>query len=369
MGPSPVGTPVYGDPFNWLPKKQPHPPINTVQSRNKAVHARENAGDMLHQLTFAIMDQAALARLLKEIETQLGWGSAAAWSTADFETLGERIHEGTGVQLSATTLKRVWGRVAYKSSPSPTTLDALANYQGHESWRAYAAASFPAPATDDQDVPLPDPDHAQPMPKADRVSEPTTTVPFWRSYLVLGVVLMLLALSCFYILNPAPAAAPTSAALEAPVNPNDYTFLHRPVSEGLPNSVVFNYDATAAPVDSVYIQQSWDDSRRAKVDRAGKVHTSIYYLPGYYRATLRVGNRVVKSRELLITSNGWTVAAGDRDGPVYLDNLPNAATGSLSVEPSRLADLGLPLQPNPPTVYMGNVGQFNGLRYKIYRWR
>ena len=86
------------------------------------------------------MDRPILARLLNDIEIELGWGSADTWSTADFDTLGDRIHERTGVQLSATTLKRVWGRIAYKSSPSPTTLDALASYLGYENWRTYANA-------------------------------------------------------------------------------------------------------------------------------------------------------------------------------------------------------------------------------------
>ena len=162
-------------------------------------------------------------------------------------------------------------------------------------------------------------------------------------------------------------AAPNNDSPPA-LNPDDYTFLHRPVTEGLPNSVVFTYDATAAPTDSVFIQQSWDGRRRVRVSRAGKVHTSIYHLPGYYRATLRVGGQEVKSRELLIASNGWTVAAGQAEAPVYLNDIPNAATGSLSVDAEQLADLGLSLQPQAPTVYLCNVGEFNGVRTDDFRF-
>ena len=308
------------------------------------------------------MDKSALTRLRGEIETDLGWGDAAAWSTADYETLSDRIHERTGVQLSATTLKRVWGRIAYKSSPSPTTLDALASYAGHENWRTYANAPAEERSLDAPVAELPivikTPPYVSPAPTSDRSG---------KRPVVFALLAALALLLCFFYFRPAPATAPEKT-VSAPPNPDDFTFFHHPVTEGLPNSVVFTYDAAAAPTDSVFIQQSWDRRRRVKVDRAGTIHTSIYHLPGYYRATLLVGDQEVKSRDLLITSNGWTVAAGQRDAPVYLDDVPDAATGSLSVDAQRLADLGLPLQPDPPTVYLGNVGEFNGVRTDDFRF-
>ncbi|MEJ0056155.1 MAG: hypothetical protein WDN75_11100 [Bacteroidota bacterium] len=46
----------------------------------------------------------------KQKEDHLGWGSSSEWTHQDFDTLSEMIFEKTGVRLSASTLKRVWGK-------------------------------------------------------------------------------------------------------------------------------------------------------------------------------------------------------------------------------------------------------------------
>src|SRR5258708_26149981 len=82
-----------------------------------------------------------IRKLLQIIEDQLDWGDAAAWQSKDFESLNELIFEKTKVSLSASTLRRVWGRVEYKHLPSGTTLDTLSRFAGFESWRAFLKAN------------------------------------------------------------------------------------------------------------------------------------------------------------------------------------------------------------------------------------
>ena len=305
----------------------------------------------MHARTFAPMEAEALQDCLTRIETELGWGPATAWSTADFTALGDRIAERTGVHLSATTLKRVWGRVTYRSSPSPTTLDALAQYNGYESWRAYVTATAEVPA----EVPAA-PEPAPPPPRSEK-----------RTINWLGVAAAILAVVGlgFLLINLAPAAPPEEVP---PLDPTDFTFHHRPVTTGLPNSVVFTYDARAAPTDSVYIQQSWDERRRTQVSREGSIHTSIYYLPGYYRASLRVGDQEVRSRELLIPSDGWTVAVAGDEVPVYLPYARDDQMGTLAVTADDITALGLSLQPTPPQLYFSNVGEFEDVRTDNFRF-
>ncbi|HLL96116.1 MAG TPA: hypothetical protein VK404_14140, partial [Spirosoma sp.] len=52
------------------------------------------------------------------IEQKVGWGSSEHWQNRDFEQLGEQILVETGVSLSISTLKRLWGRIRYDSSPN-----------------------------------------------------------------------------------------------------------------------------------------------------------------------------------------------------------------------------------------------------------
>ena len=309
------------------------------------------------------MEAEVLQDCLTRIETELGWGPATAWSTADFTALGDRIAERTGVHLSATTLKRVWGRVTYRSSPSPTTLDALAQYLGAENWRSYVAV-FDEPST------------VEPKPQPVTDPLPKTTQGSSYQWAILAVALIAVVSLAVLFVNSAPAPTKYGIPLRftappevpVPLDPADFTFHHRPVTTGLPNSVVFTYDARAAPTDNVYIQQSWDERRSTQVSREGSIHTSIYYLPGYYRATLRVGDQEVRSRELLIPSDGWTVAVAGGEVPVYLPYARDDRTGTLAVTADDVTSLGLSLQPTPPQLYFSNVGEFEGVRTDDFRF-
>ncbi|MEM6770071.1 MAG: hypothetical protein AAF597_05755, partial [Bacteroidota bacterium] len=108
----------------------------------KTVHGVSKG--LIHYLWAMVAEAQTLQSCLSAIEEQLGWGPAAGWTNQDFTELSDRILAETDVQLSATTLKRVWGRVAYHSSPSPSTLDALAVFLGHANYRAFRQATATA---------------------------------------------------------------------------------------------------------------------------------------------------------------------------------------------------------------------------------
>ena len=75
----------------------------------------------------------------QRIEAELNWGPSDRWSNQDFEHLSDKIMERTQVRLSVSTLKRIWGKVRYDSLPTTTTLNALAQFSGYESWRYFVA--------------------------------------------------------------------------------------------------------------------------------------------------------------------------------------------------------------------------------------
>src|SRR4028118_868519 len=80
-------------------------------------------------------DESVFQECLKQIEAKLGWGEGNGWSKADFDMLSEKIFLETGVNLSTSTLKRIWGKVKYESVPQVATLNALARFAGHENYR------------------------------------------------------------------------------------------------------------------------------------------------------------------------------------------------------------------------------------------
>ena len=79
-----------------------------------------------------------------QIEKKIGWENSESWTNHDFQTLSDRIQEETGVNLSVATLKRIWGKVKYDSKPTITTLNTLAKFLGHESWREFRQKQSPS---------------------------------------------------------------------------------------------------------------------------------------------------------------------------------------------------------------------------------
>ena len=300
---------------------------------------------MTGKTTGAPEDQA-LPRCLRQIEAKVGWGNGEAWSTADFERLGEQIADQTGVSLSVTTLKRVWGRVKYASAPTETTLNALAAFAGYANWRECRNALLALPPTE----PLP---AGTPAAFVSPVPAPAARPRTRRGWLVgAGLVAGLAGVLVFF---------QNHAALP-PLDPADFSFSSRPVTRGIPNSVVFRYDASASPTDSVFIQQSWDPQRRQAVPRNGKAFTSIYYYPGFFKAKLLVGGRVVREHDLFIPSDDWVVAVKQEPVPVYFDRSQTVHDGVLQLPVAAIEARNVPMQPKPPAVRYRNVRDLKGLR-------
>lgn len=287
-------------------------------------------------------DHSSLARCRQQIEQISGLGSAEGWTTADFDRLSEAILQKTGTCLSITTLKRVWGKVRYDSSPTTTTLNVLVQYLDYLNWHDFESQA-------DQRHPI----TALP-------GSPTTDSPAiqpdlrWRlSRVVLYSLGMALSgLLVFLLLSD---QQPT-------LSPQDFSFRSRPITQGIPNSVVFDYDATASPTDSVFIQQSWDPTRRQLVARTGHQHTSIYYYPGYFRAKLMVGKQVVREHDLLIRSQGWNIAVMQEPVPVYFKAGDVIQHGKLDLPPSLIEAHHVTMQPQPPLTRYRYIGELKGLQ-------
>jgi hypothetical protein len=165
-----------------------------------------------------------IQRLKTLISSQLQWGTSDQWSNYDFEKLADAVAERTGVTLSVSTLKRIFGRVSYQSAPSLTTLNTLARFVGFEDWRAFTnTEESAAETTVPHDAVTIDP---KPSKRKHlhvfRIVAPTIAV------ILLGLV----------IVNFGVNSRPHS------YNPSDFSFRSKTIlTEGLPNSVIFDYDA------------------------------------------------------------------------------------------------------------------------------
>ncbi len=274
------------------------------------------------------------------------------WSTQDFEQLGEEITQHTGTRLSITTLKRIWGRVSYRSAPTLTTLNALATFIGYDNWRDFQHSLA---SESNNSVPTKAPAEPQRTSPVQIPADMTLEHRFLHRRQWIIVIGLMLGISAVVLLfQDLSSPSPTSSA--------NFSFSSQTVTKGLPNSVIFHYDASQAlPTDSVFIQQSWDASRRQQVDRTGHEHSAIYYYPGYYRAKLVVNQQVVREHDLIIPSNGWIAAVHQEPVPIYFQPNEVIRDGVLHLPVSAIRQQSIAVKPKATTVDYVNVLPETGL--------
>src|SRR6185312_9090342 len=220
-----------------------------------------------------LTDENLIRQVIKLYEEKTGWGDSTQWSNQDFLQLSDLIREQTGVTISHVTLKRIWGKVKYESLPNTHTLNTLVLFLGYENWRDFSVKRSESAAAAGTQGGAEGPGGAQ---RADAAGEPggmlaatNTGGPVagtqgstaaggpedkevmvrrrerWMRRVMLATVPLALV---FLILLYLQGQQPSPQA-------QDYVFnSKKTVSMGLPNSVIFNYDATRSPDDSVVIQ-------------------------------------------------------------------------------------------------------------------
>ncbi|NIG54759.1 hypothetical protein [Chitinophaga sp. Cy-1792] len=262
-----------------------------------------------------------------------------SWTNYDYEKLSVSIEEATGVMLSVTTLKRVFGRVKYTSAPAVTTLNTLAQYVGYTDWQAFRQSVELPPATAEVTV-------AEPAPATGKRRN-------WYGWA--AAVILILVVMVAWIRRPGAGKA---AAMDTAL----YTFSSTKVlTSGVPNSVVFNYNAAAAGDDSVFIAQSWDIRRRKQVDKDKRAYSAIYYYPGFFRARLLIGDKEVKHHDLIINSDGWLALQAQEEVPVYFKKTEYLQDSLITVSSALLDAYKIPLQPTLPDIRIYNVLQLPGI--------
>ncbi|MBW8244940.1 hypothetical protein K1F50_19190 [Muricauda oceani] len=261
------------------------------------------------------------------VSKKLSRGPIALWGTRDFQVLSESIQEETGILLSISTLKRLSGRVRYKSRPNSSTLDTLAKYIGYDDWRVFSNSL--------------EPDKSMVVKEKKRIGTTTFFI-----YTTATIFLILVVSSYLLLQNRAKY-----------YSPNDFAFSIKSVTTGLPNSVVFKYNASIADEkDKIEIQQDWDKRKRVAVNKNDSILTSIYYRPGFFKSKLVVNDSIVKEKDVFIPSNGWLATIETDSIPVYL-NLEN----ELSIDLDMLKVHGIDPRTSKTIVGLYQVRDFGEL--------
>lgn len=280
-------------------------------------------------------EQYFISKCLIDIEQKLEWGQISSWSNYDYEKLSDEIQKKTGVNLSVTTLKRVSGRLKYPHAPSSTTLNTLAEFVEFKDWREYKQQKKLEIAP----------------PLEDRVlSEQKTPHKPWIRYVLSSffVLVLLLGVIIHYSFR-------NNLKKSISYNPDDFEFsLNKVHTQGVPNSVIFSYDASKAESDSIFIAQTWDVSRKTLVAKDGNKHSAIYYYPGFFRTKLMVDNQIVKTKDLQISSDGWLGLVELENKPIYFKKSEILKSEEVAIDKELIQKYNIDLSPEAPGIRFFN---------------
>ncbi len=274
-----------------------------------------------------------ISKCILQIEEKLGWGDSSNWHSEVFIELSETIQEQTKVLLSPTTLKRVWGKVNYNSSPSISTLNALSQFIGYTNWRDYKNQQR-------NDKPI----------KKTLVNMPVV--------FSLAAFLALVFISLFSVISSNKNELTTEDI-------SKIKFSSKTITNGMPNSVVFDFDLSSIKSDSIYIQQYWDKTKTIKINNNQKQATGIYYFPGYFRAKLVVDGNVIKAHDLFIKSNGWSASVDYKPIPKYL-NAQQFIDNGLKLDNDMLSEIKSLKSPIVSTYhFINDLGNISGDNFTL----
>jgi hypothetical protein len=291
-------------------------------------------------------DSDYINKCRKQIEKKLNWLDTNQLKQSDFQYLGDLVFEKTKTQLSLSTIKRFWDD-SYNKSFQITTLNALARFLDYENWHQFKEKNSEEAAN--TKVLLKDiKSYSNLELKSKRLK-----------ILIISIVVLIFLFVVFSIFNKKPNEAENAKIA------NTLVFTSKKsVKEGVPNTIIFNYDVGAYNADSVCIQLSWNVREREKIEKDDHYYTCTYYYPGYHHAKLIVDEDIVKEHNVHITTKDWlTLVRYQPDDvlPIYIRDKEVISDGTMYASPYLLKLNNVDLTDRSFFVSYFNIREFEGV--------
>lgn len=272
-------------------------------------------------------DRKLLERCKRLIEERFEGNPQQGWRQRDLDRLSIIIEEKSGIKLSLSTLKRLW-RDDYQQIPHPSTLNALASLIDFQDWYSFKEAQVIA------------------WKKSYWWRKPSAKA-------IMAGVTMIIFL--FLIIQGF-----RSLENDGPIIHGEVHFsVDKTLTQGVPNTVLFEYDVSNVEADSFFLQQSWNKLQKDPIDPTDGFMSSVYYTPGFHRAKLLADDSIIAQSRVHVTTAGW-VAYMRHDFntkiPEYLNTF--FRDGYVTIDEKDLANKKLDL--NKDWIYtLTNVNKFN----------
>jgi hypothetical protein len=240
----------------------------------------------------------------------------------DLEYLADCIEEKSGIRLSLSTLKRLW-KQDYDQTPHPSTLQALVSVLEYNDWQEFKRRET----------------LNQAVTEARQGNQTDWSSKRWMILALVVALPVLIWLIAFRSGKPEKV----KLLLKGPV-----TFTgNKTVAQGVPSTIIFNYDVSNAEADSFFFQQSWNPLEKVKLDPKGHHYSNIYYYPGFHKAKLIANDSILKRFRIHITTDGWMplIRYSYQDNmPIYLKKANPVVNGALHITRKELASSNVNLE-------------------------
>jgi hypothetical protein len=236
-----------------------------------------------------------LKDIVKHCEIRFNRGDAATWKHGDFVDLHREIQRDSNVNISPSTLKRIFGKVAVDEDyiPQQATLDALKKYGKYIESR--------------------DSQHGKPPLSTPGSSVPTNKVKRFGPVLTILVVsAVIVGFMAWWLLKPKTITGKITITR----------------TEGhLPATAFFELQLPET-ADSLFVNFG-DKSPLAYVKPGEKNTAHIYYFPGVFTVSFQTRQQVIATTSAYIRSDDWIGFACHRqdDIPVHFYAFPAVKTG------------------------------------------
>lgn len=251
-----------------------------------------------------------------------------SWTNGDYIRLSSILSRHTEIQLSPSTLKRIFGKLktTERYYPQKATRDGLAQYAGFGDWDDFVSKHpRPSRSGDAQVAENPGPPTKLPQPRAPRIS-------WWPALILMAGACAIFGWQWLKKMKPVHIR-PAGAQL----------ICSNPVGDN-PHSAVFRLqlpDNFKGDKDRFVI--AFGDGERDKPIRPGAVLTHYYEKPGRFYATLKYDSRPVDTVPVYLKTEGWTATASSLNDTtrVYPLETPEFGTGGMYTTPAALFASGI----------------------------
>lgn len=258
-----------------------------------------------------------------------------SWTNGDYVRLSGILSRQTAIQISASTLKRIFGKLKTTDRyyPQKATRDALARYAGYLGWEDLVQR-HPRPQKAEKPGNLTAGPNVEEQAARPSIQLPRRSAAKWVVLLIIPVFVIVGVIVWPMITKEKPA----------PVTKIDAELIcNNPEGEN-PHSAVFKLQlAKGFALDKSKFSIDFGDGRPERNIYPGVLVTHYYEVPGRFYPVLKYDGKSMDTVSIYLKTNGWTATANMESDTVrvYPVNQELFKNGQLIVTPRELFHAGV----------------------------